>query len=316
MGLPASGVKDSRTSGVPTHREFWNPSGTAAQPVSLALRAAILTGRLGGMSTRENPFPGMNPFFQNRWLDAHTSLIGYVRDALNGELPEELTAQAEEGIRVAGASGILRAEVAVVESWKEGFPPVWQPHSPGAQVALEVTEPYLIEHDRPMRWVEIRSLSGDLVTTIEIISPWNKRDGCAAYVAKRGLCVDGGVNVVEIDLTRGGDPLTLIPGPWRQEWIDQGHRMDYEVAVWRACANRIEAYPVSLRERLPTLRIPLRITDPDVPLALQPVVDRCHVNGRYWQLTDLGKLHPPLAEEDRRWADDRLREAGLAGGTF
>jgi hypothetical protein len=257
----------------------------------------------------------MNPFFQNRWLDAHTALVGYVRDALNGELPEDLTAQAEEGIRVAGESGAMRADVAVVESWKAGFPPLWRPEAADAGVALEVTEPYLIEDEHPRRWIEIRSLSGSLVTMIEIVSPWNKREGYAAYVAKRGLCIDGGVNVVEIDLTRGGAPLTLIPEAWREEWIGLGRRMDHEVAVWRACANRIEAYPISLRERLPTLRIPLRVTDPDVPLALQPVVDRCHVNGRYWQLTDLGKLRPPLAEEDRRWAEERLRAAGIAGGS-
>ncbi len=269
----------------------------------------VRSGRVTRMSVRQNPFPGMNPFFQNRWLDAHTSLVGYVRDALNGELPQDLTAQAEEGIRVEGKSGTLRADVAVVESWKAGFPPVWQPEQDEGGVALEVSEPYLIVDDHPRRWVEIRSLSGELVTTIEIISPWNKRDGYAAYVAKRGLCVDGGVNVVEIDLTRGGEPLTLIPGSWRQDWIGQGNRMDYEVSVWRACANRIEAYPVSLRDRLPTLRIPLRATDPDVPLALQPVVDRCHVNGRYWQLSDLGKLHPPLTEEDQRWAEECFRAA-------
>ena len=46
----------------------------------------------------------MNPFFQNRWMDAHTAMIGYLRDTLNGELPDDLAAQAEVGVRLAGAS--------------------------------------------------------------------------------------------------------------------------------------------------------------------------------------------------------------------
>ncbi|MBI4664416.1 MAG: DUF4058 family protein [Verrucomicrobia bacterium] len=33
------------------------------------------------MTTR-NPFPGMNPFFEQRWRDAHTRLITYLHDAL------------------------------------------------------------------------------------------------------------------------------------------------------------------------------------------------------------------------------------------
>jgi hypothetical protein len=256
----------------------------------------------------------MNPFFLNRWMDAHSKLISYVADALNGELPDDLAAQAEEGIRVAGEKGSARAAVAVVESWRAGFPPLWQPGTAGESeggVTLEATEPYLIEMDEPRRWIEIRSLSGELVTVIEIISPSNKGDGRAAYVAKRDRYLDGAINVVEIDLTRSGHPLTLIPDSWRQEWIEPGRRLDHEVAVWRACVTRIEAYPISLRDPLPTLRIPLRPRDPDVPLALQPAVDRCHRTGRYWQLADLAKLRPPLAADDARWAEERLRAAGL-----
>lgn len=247
----------------------------------------------------------MNPFFQIRWTDAHTALIGYLRDALNGELPDDLTAQAEEGIRVEGDRPTSRADVAVVESWKSGFPPVWQPGEAAAKegsLALEVTEPHIIDEAEPERWIEIRALSGELVTVLELISPSNKVDGRVAYLDKRERYRHGWVNVVEIDLVRGGDPLTLIPGRWRREWTESGRRLDYEIAVWRACASRTEAYPVSLREKLPTLRIPLRVTDADVPLALQPLVDRCHVNGRYWQLRDLALLEPPLNGEDAAWA--------------
>ncbi len=32
--------------------------------------------------TAKNPFPGMNPFFERRWRDTHTSLITYLADAV------------------------------------------------------------------------------------------------------------------------------------------------------------------------------------------------------------------------------------------
>ena len=256
----------------------------------------------------------MNPFFQTRWMDAHTALIGYLRDALNGELPDDLTAQAEEGIQVTGDTPPMRADVAVVDRWRSGFPPVWTPEgsrvSEGS-VAVQVAEPHVIPDDDPRRWVEIRATSGDLVTVIEIISPANKRDGQIAYAAKRQRYRDGRVNVVEIDLIRGGTPITLIPFSWREYWLGKGNRLDYEVAVWRTSVSRIEAYPISLRDKLPAIRIPLRLEDPDVPLALQPLVDECHVNGRYWQLHDLTQLRPRLCPEDEAWAQARLREAGL-----
>ncbi len=255
----------------------------------------------------------MNPFFQNRWSDAHTVLIGYLRDALNGELPHDLSAQVEEGIRVGGGGHpSFRADVAVVESWQRGFPPLWQPEGAaeaGGGLVIEATDPYIIDEEAPARWIEIRALSGELITVIELPSPANKRNDRIAYLDKRERFRHSGVNVVEIDLIRGGDPITLVPGSWRCEWREEGNRLDYEVAVWRAWANRTEVYPISLRERLPTLRIPLRPTDPDVPLALQPLVDRCHVNGRYWQLSDLASLSPALPEEDAQWAAQRMAAA-------
>ncbi len=38
-----------------------------------------------------NFLPGMNPYLQARWPDAHTALIGYIRDALGERLPSDLS---------------------------------------------------------------------------------------------------------------------------------------------------------------------------------------------------------------------------------
>ena len=53
--------------------------------------------------TTKNPFPGMNPFFEQRWRDAHSSLITYLRDALQELLPPDLIVGAEEEVVTIGA---------------------------------------------------------------------------------------------------------------------------------------------------------------------------------------------------------------------
>jgi hypothetical protein len=50
------------------------------------------------MMTRDNPFPGMNPFLERHWADVHTRLIAYICDEIAGQLPSELNARAEEHV--------------------------------------------------------------------------------------------------------------------------------------------------------------------------------------------------------------------------
>lgn len=265
-----------------------------------------------------NPFPGMNPFMEQTWPDAHLSLIGYVRDALGGELPDDLIAKAEQQVDVLapsldGPRG-TRPDVVIVditEGWKRGLPPVWTP-SEGSG-ALNVNEPELMVMDEPPhRWVEIRVGRGELVTVIEIISPANKTTHRGAYRAKLQDYVTGGVNVVEIDLLRGGRHLVDV------NEFECARRFGHLGEHYLICASRgimpgrREVYPCPLRERLPVIRIPLRATDPDVPLDIQSLVDRCYINGRYAKHLDYTRpLTPPPAADDAAWIDAGLQDAGL-----
>ncbi len=52
--------------------------------------------------TTANPFPGMNPFFEQQWRDAYASLITYLGDALQEKLPPDLVARTEEGVITIG----------------------------------------------------------------------------------------------------------------------------------------------------------------------------------------------------------------------
>ena len=96
------------------------------------------------MSALKNPFPGMNPYLQRHWSDVHTRLITFISEALSGELPDDLAARTEERITV-GTEEVdehYRADVAVVDLWKGGFPPVWTPPGAGGQ-AVNVAEPII-----------------------------------------------------------------------------------------------------------------------------------------------------------------------------
>ena len=74
-----------------------------------------------------NFLPGMNPYLQARWPDAHTALIGYIREVLSERLPSDLAVIAEESISIDfddGSDLRMRTDVAVIEQPSLRFPDV------------------------------------------------------------------------------------------------------------------------------------------------------------------------------------------------
>lgn len=260
---------------------------------------------------KDNPFPGLNPFLERFWPDVHTMLIGYIRDAVADGLPPGLKARSEEQVTLAeDADGKgARVDVAVVESWKQGIAPRWQPAQEAAG-AVTATEPaYALVNEEVERWIEILDPHGRVVTVIEILSPVNKSDGWRRYTAKRQSYIAGGVNVVEIDLLRGGCHTVAVP----TGFLKQPPSARTLVCVTRALnPARKEVYETPLRQTLPNVSIPLRPGDQDVVLALQPLLDRCYRMGAYYLEDHRHVPGPPLEEEDQAWVDGRLRAAGLA----
>lgn len=261
--------------------------------------------------TTKNPFPGMNPFAEQRWRDAHTALITYLRDDLQAVLPPDLVAGAEEEAVAVGTGdwpARFRPDVQVREPWSSvGTGGV----AVAARTPLIATEPiHILVEEATERWVEIHDETGRLITVLELLSPSNKLEWADwnRYVAKRQGFISAGVNVVEIDLVRQG--RSVFPGVIQQGLSQAG--ACYAVCVFRAAkpAER-EVYPIRLRDRLPAIRVPLRPTDADVVLELQRLVDQCHERGRYHRLDYRLDLAPPLTAEEAAWLDPLLREHGL-----
>ena len=241
------------------------------------------------MVPQSSPFPGMNPFLEQHWSDVHTRLITYICDAIATDLPMDLLIRAEERVSIIGG-GPARPERSTV-------------------VPLAEPEVVLVE---PMteRWIEIRE-GARLVTVIEVLSPNNKRDeGRAAYRLKQRDYLTALVNLVEIDLLRGGLPTVAVD----LSRLRPTSGTAYTVCVSRAAvAGQREVYRSPLQLRLPAIRVPLRATDPDAALDLQPLIDRCYSAGRYW-LADRDALQPALPADEATWVAAQLRAAGFDAG--
>lgn len=262
--------------------------------------------------TKKNPFPGMNPFFEQRWRDAHTRLITYLHDALQERLPADLIVGAEEEVVTIGggeSKTIYRPDVQVREPWTLREPAATDVATkPLPPLATEPIRVFLDEEIE--RWLEIRDTTGRLITVLELLSPTNKLESAERdrYLCKCRSFISGGANLVEIDLVRQG--ASVFPEVVRRVLQQAGACSG--VCVFRAArpAER-EVYPVRLREHLPAIRVPLRPSDADVIADLQPLIDQCHERGRYHLLNYRLDLEPPLAPEDALWVNQLLREHGL-----
>ncbi len=225
------------------------------------------------MRFNTNPFPGMNPWLEQAWGDVHASFMTYARDSLQDQLPPDLQARVEEYLSVA-----------------------------------DVENDHL--NDGSRRLLILDSRAGQrVITVIELLSPANKQSpaGRRQYLKKQSELLAAGVNLVEIDLLRGGTwvmatELDLYPESLRQP---------YRVGVVRAeNVAEAELYPATYARPLPTIRVPLRSTDQDVRLPLQWLINHVYERGRYGNDLDYARPpEPPLSEVDRQWIEPFLRES-------
>ena len=253
----------------------------------------------------------MDPWLELHWRDVHSRLIIYIANYIQRQLPAPLVARAEEDVLVdipQEAPAIVRPDIAIAQDWVPGQSGNVATLSPPPKVA----EPMLVRVPEPEvdRRVEIYDPSGGrVVTAIEVLSPSNKLPGQAqnGYRSKQRDFLAAGVNLVEIDLVRAGKwVFSLDEGALPLE-----KRTPYMVCVFRATQSDQRAfYPLPLRERLPSIAIPLRPEDRDVALDLQQVVDEAYETGRYDRTDYRRPLKPPLPPEDATWATDLLRKAG------
>lgn len=250
------------------------------------------------------PFPGMDPFLEPYWRGVHASLIVAIKNTIQGQLPADLWAQVDDGL--IDESLLAIPDVQVVERHSET-----EVESTQSSVAV-ATQPTTISVPRPRKdrhIVILDTSSGNrVVTAIELLSPSNKLPGPdrLAYLRKQQAYLDGGINLVEIDLVRAGR-FSLTAD---EDSIPELVQSTYRVCVRRASKPGLaDLYRISLKDPLPVVSIPLRAEDADV-LNLQSLIHQFYIDGRYWKIDYTRDPNPAFEPAEREWVYELLRAAG------
>jgi hypothetical protein len=243
-----------------------------------------------------SPFPGMNPYLEqdDAWHDFHERFIPAAAEWIEAGVGPRYIVRIDEHVYVhEGAERELvgRADVAIAQTEAWDGPATEQAYSESpVLVRLPVLD------TAREGFIEVRDRrSRQLVTVVELVSPSNKLSGPdrRQYLDKRNQLLASPAHLVEIDLLRGGPRLP----------VDDLPPCDYYALVSRA-EKRPEAdiWPVHLRQRLPTIPIPLRPGDAPVMFDQQRVLDRVYDAAGYAKFIYETPPDPPLTLDDAAWA--------------
>ncbi len=266
-----------------------------------------------------SPFPGMDPFLEHPdfFPGLHAAMAFCIREQLQSRLPDSYFAEINERSWVDVSGRFIEPDVEVLQ-WRNGGP---QPIASAAMQAetggvavMDTIGPIVIQSpfDDPAddevreQFVEIWSKrEGDrLVASVEVLSPANKTPGDHGrdkYLQKQRELLDSRVHLIEIDLLRDGVHSTAVSERALRRAVAV---FDYHVCVHRADRpDEFSVYPIRLSQRLPTVVVPLLPNDPDVPLDLQAVFDRCYDTGPYRRRLDYhaAAVVPPLTAAQDAW---------------
>ena len=249
----------------------------------------------------------MDPFLEPHWLDVHTALVAEGRRALNRLLPRGLVARVEERVAIESDEDVFRRVGPDVRVFSRS---TTDPSEGTGGTVIETPYKLVVELDPIIeRYIRVLDDAGKLITVVEFISPTNKRQpGLDDYREKHEGLLTGGVHVVEVDLVRAGNWRALMrPGLCPTEAVTP-----YRVTIRTSGAHPGGyLFPVSLRGPLPEIPIPLRPSDQQVRLALQPLLDSVYHDGRYEQTVNYRlPLDDPLEGEDAAWANTLLQGTG------
>jgi hypothetical protein len=254
------------------------------------------------------PFPGMDPWLEepNVWVGVHPRLLIYIADTLQPLLGNRYIAAVEERAYITTVEKVIAPDVMVREA-------ISSQYGPACTAVAQIDDAVVIEiGDVEAResYIEIRDIrSGEeVVTVIEVVSPSNKRAGTGReeYLDKQKKVLSSRASLVEIDLLRGGTHLLAVPETEARD----AKEYDYLVSISTPGDHykRFRIYPRTIRERLPRILIPLKPSDPLVPLDIQALLDRVYETGIYATRLDYSKrCHPRLRHDDEAWAQERIK---------
>ena len=251
-----------------------------------------------------SPFPGMDPYLENQhWGSFHSLFVT--------EIARQLAAQTGAGYyvlvterfntEITGAIGIATKPILPDVALAQDIP--WPSSHTGVRREAPLVMDLFVPEREPQFTVEIHDAKNrELITAIEVLSPTNKRNpGREEYLEKRARIIFSTAHLLEIDLLRGG-----IRVPTSQPLPNQ----PYFILLSRANLRpKIEIWPISLREPLPPVSVPLQVGDDDLDLNLQTAFTTLFDLFRYGSMLNYGEpLSPLLKGDDALWAAERIKQ--------
>lgn len=245
----------------------------------------------------------MNPYLEQPgvWHDFHQAYITAIRNALTPQIRPEYIAKIEDHIYIHELSAderrfLGRSDVSVVHS-KSSTATATASRSIVAPAFGQITPDVDILHES---YIEIRDReSSEVITVIELLSPTNKAPGSdrEQYLGKRKAILASNTHLVEIDLLRGGARMPVGDLP----------PCDYVVMVSRSYDRpRVELWPLSLRDQLPVIPVPLRLSRDDATIDLGRLSQEQFDAAGYEDYVYRTAPQPPLAAADAAWAEALL----------
>jgi hypothetical protein len=248
----------------------------------------------------------MDPYLEGElWQEFHSTLINAIRSQLMPKISPKYVALLEKRyvIHTGGAdmangcshASVVYPDVHVVTPSNEVSSVVQESLVRIAEPLVEIASP--MPEEVAQLSIEIRDVAQRrLVTVIEVLSPANKYgEGKREYEQRRQALLQTSAHLLEIDLLRRGERVTLLHEP---------PAAPYYVYLSRSQRRPMtQIWPLSLREPLPTVPVPLLRPDGDVPLDMQAAVNACFDLVGYERLLDYSVPPPPpeLDAEERAW---------------
>lgn len=252
---------------------------------------------------RTSPFPGMDPYLEDaaEWGGVHTRLINSISDQLAEQVSPHFSVKIEKHVYITTPGDPYRQpivpDIYIVKT---------TPSLSGLTATAGIAPPTLVEPvyspEVRERYIEIiDKRSREVVTTIEVLSPFNKTKntpGREMFVQKRQKVMATDVHWVEIDLLRSGERPAEVAG-----------KSDYYALLKRGGAlGPFEVWYFDLRDGMPTIAIPLRSPFADAPLNLQAAFADTYKRGHYGDDIDYADSPPPptLRPADALWVKTQI----------
>ncbi|MEH2378386.1 MAG: DUF4058 family protein [Nostoc sp.] len=257
------------------------------------------------------PFPGMNPYLEDPelWPGVHHLLISEIARFLSPQLRPKYRVAVE--VRMYETTDENSLLVGIPDVIVKNRQTVTDSTNTNVAVAAPTPEPIKVKIPMPVSiregYLEVREVGTEaLVTTIEILSPTNKRPGKGrqTYQEKREQVLASRSNLVEIDLLRKGEPMPMMGNDIQSHYrilVCRGDRRPYA-----------DLYAFNLLDIIPRFPLPLRSGDTEPVIDLQTLLNEVYDIYGYDLVVDYSQQPvSALLEADTAWVDALLREKGL-----